>query len=98
MGLAVGQSLDIVGNFHLATAHGAEKLPLAVIGIGNDLAVRGDVGGDIAAYIVGEDFRLVFERGSSSMRQHLTEILPQRHPRFFVCLDRFRERSILPYA
>ena len=32
------------------------------------------------------------------IRQHLTETSPQRRPRFCVCLDKFRERSILPYA
>jgi len=35
---------------------------------------------------------------SESMRQHLTETLPQRRPRFYACLGRFRERSISPYA
>jgi hypothetical protein len=32
------------------------------------------------------------------MRQHLTETPPQRRPHFCVCLDRFRKRSISPYA
>ena len=32
------------------------------------------------------------------IRQHLTETSPQRRPRFCVCLDKFRERSISPYA
>ncbi len=35
---------------------------------------------------------------SESMRQHLTETPPQKHPHFCVCLGRFRERSISPYA